>query len=230
MTQTNPALALPPERPAPGSAGPLDFEAVYAECFDMVWRYVSFRVPRAMQDDVVQEIFLVVHQRLSSFEGRSSVRAWVAGVARNVVRDQLGRVANRSLGAPLVSEPATHDDPGGAIDRKRAADLVEEALGVIKLFEQLSILQDPVGATGFLAQQTQMRLQDVQQAQRAGGKRVEFVDVGMAPLAIQKQSDLKMHVPACEVCSCDCSCSLARTAQDHVFHPTVQALVTTVSI
>lgn len=129
MTQTNPALALPPERPAPGSARPLDFEAVYAECFDMVWRYVSFRVPRAMQDDVVQEVFLVVHQRLSSFEGRSSVRAWVAGVARNVVRDQLGRVANRSLGAPLVSEPATHDDPGGAIDRKRAADLVEEALG-----------------------------------------------------------------------------------------------------
>lgn len=127
MTQTNPALALPPERP--GADGPLDFEAVYTECFDMVWRYVSFRVPRAMQDDVVQEIFLVVHQRLSRFEGRSSIRAWVAGVARNVVRDQLGRVANRSLGGPLVMEPATNDDPGSAIDRKRAADLVEEALG-----------------------------------------------------------------------------------------------------
>ncbi|MCB9603032.1 MAG: RNA polymerase sigma factor [Sandaracinus sp.] len=109
-------------------AMPLDFESVYAECFDMVWRYVSFRVPQAMQDDVVQEIFLVVHQRLASFEGRSSVRAWVAGVARNVVRDQLGRVAHRSLGGPLTVEPAADDDPAGQLDRRRAAVVVEEAL------------------------------------------------------------------------------------------------------
>ncbi len=38
-------------------------------------------------DDVVQEIFLVVHRRLGEFEGRSSPRTWLFGITLRVVRD-----------------------------------------------------------------------------------------------------------------------------------------------
>jgi RNA polymerase sigma-70 factor (ECF subfamily) len=38
-------------------------------------------------DDVAQEVFLAVHAQLESFEGRSSLRAWLAGICRNKAHD-----------------------------------------------------------------------------------------------------------------------------------------------
>jgi RNA polymerase sigma-70 factor (ECF subfamily) len=67
---------------------PVDFSAVYRDEFDFVWRTLRrCGVLEASLDDAVQDVFLVVYTRLASFEGRSSLRTWVFGIARRVARD-----------------------------------------------------------------------------------------------------------------------------------------------
>lgn len=63
------------------------FDDVYDEHFAFVWRSArALGVPDHAVDDVAQEIFVTVHARLDDFEGRSSLRTWIYGIARNVVR------------------------------------------------------------------------------------------------------------------------------------------------
>ena len=55
----------------------LTFRQVYDTYFAFVWRAAANRgVPAAAMDDVVQEVFLVVHRKLPEFEGRSTLRTW----------------------------------------------------------------------------------------------------------------------------------------------------------
>jgi RNA polymerase sigma-70 factor (ECF subfamily) len=66
---------------------PPKFDAVYDETFDFVWRSVRrLGVEDASLDDVVQEIFFVVHQKLPEFAGRSSVKTWLSSIALHIVR------------------------------------------------------------------------------------------------------------------------------------------------
>jgi len=113
-------------------AAPPTFREVYDAHFDFVWRYASFHgVPRAGLDDVVQEVFIVVYDRLSTFEGRSSLRTWIAGVCHNVVRDCLRRRAVRPVGDPLESESKLESqarDPGDACELKSAAQELDGIL------------------------------------------------------------------------------------------------------
>jgi len=63
------------------------FDAVYAEHFPFVWRSVRrLGVDPSAVDDVVQEIFLVVHRRLAEFEARASMKTWLFGIVLRVVR------------------------------------------------------------------------------------------------------------------------------------------------
>lgn len=68
------------------------FEQVYAEHFDFVWRSLRrLGVPPSAIDDAVQDVFLVVHRRLSEFEGRSSLRTWLFAIVRRVARNHRPR-------------------------------------------------------------------------------------------------------------------------------------------
>lgn len=65
-----------------------NFDTVYEQHFPFVWRSVRrLGVPDAAVDDVVQDVFIIVHRRLSSFEGRSTLRAWLYAIVARVVRD-----------------------------------------------------------------------------------------------------------------------------------------------
>jgi RNA polymerase sigma-70 factor (ECF subfamily) len=91
------ALALPslPE-PDSGASGereavtagvPTTWEELYDEHFDFVWRSLRrLGVPASGLDDAAQEVFLVVFRRVSNFEGRSTLKTWLFGIAYNVAR------------------------------------------------------------------------------------------------------------------------------------------------
>ena len=65
------------------------FDSAYEEHFTFVWRCLrSLGVPRAQLDDAAQEVFLVVHRRLDTFEGSSSLRGWLFGIVRHVAFNQ----------------------------------------------------------------------------------------------------------------------------------------------
>ncbi len=114
---------------ASGPAGvpALDFARVYDEYFAFVWRNVLNRgVPASSVDDVVQEVFIVVHRKLREFEGRSSVRTWLAGITRRVVSDHVRKRGNAPAGEALDADVASAlDGPAELLDAKLAANLVD---------------------------------------------------------------------------------------------------------
>ncbi|NJL96066.1 MAG: TIR domain-containing protein, partial [Anaerolineae bacterium] len=68
------------------------FDAVYDEYFEFAWRSLRrLGVPTEALDDAVQDLFLVVHRRLDSFEGRSSLRTWIFGIALRVAAPTVER-------------------------------------------------------------------------------------------------------------------------------------------
>jgi RNA polymerase sigma-70 factor (ECF subfamily) len=118
---------------APAAAQPVPppaFRAVYDEHFPFVWRCAANRGVRgAMLDDVVQEVFIVVHRKLPEFEGRSSLRTWLAAIVRRVVADYVHKRGNQPAGDQSIErEPAATGSPAEQLERKNALALLDALL------------------------------------------------------------------------------------------------------
>jgi RNA polymerase sigma-70 factor (ECF subfamily) len=77
------------ETPSPAGEAPSDlsFEGLYEQRFEDVSRWVrALGAAEADRDDLVQEIFMVVHRRLADFDGQN-VAGWLYQIARRKVRD-----------------------------------------------------------------------------------------------------------------------------------------------
>lgn len=65
----------------------LELRALYEAHFDLVWACLSVHgVARDEREDLVQEVWLVAHRRLSRLRGDASARAWLWSIALNVAR------------------------------------------------------------------------------------------------------------------------------------------------
>jgi RNA polymerase sigma-70 factor (ECF subfamily) len=60
-------------------------------------------------EDVVQEVFIVAHRRLAEFEGRASLKTWLFGITRRVVRDHFRSARRKPLELLGQLEPADVD-------------------------------------------------------------------------------------------------------------------------
>ena len=83
------AEVAPAETSSPEGGAPSDlsFEGLYEQRFEDVSRWVrALGAAEADRDDLVQEIFLVVHRRLADFDGQN-VSGWLYQIARRKVRD-----------------------------------------------------------------------------------------------------------------------------------------------
>ena len=102
--------ALPDRSPERGDA--LAFDEVYEQHFDFVWRSLRrLGVAPSALDDATQEVFLVVHRRLSEFAGQSSLKTWLFGIVLHVAQ----RTA-RSAARRRTTELPEHElaDSGGS--------------------------------------------------------------------------------------------------------------------
>ena len=111
----------------------LDFDEVYREHLAFVWRSARrLGVRDASLDDVVQDIFVIVHRRLADFEGRSALRTWLFAITIRTVRDQRRSVGQRSLGGAvevdLDSVRATSPGPGESFEKAEAVQLLHALL------------------------------------------------------------------------------------------------------
>ena len=115
------------------------FEAIYDEHFDFVWRNARrLGVSEASLDDVVQEVFLVLHRRLGGFEGRSSMKTFLFGILARVASDH-----RRSLRRKSPHARGEAIDPDSVADE--ASSPHERALrseGVALLHRLLDELDD----------------------------------------------------------------------------------------
>lgn len=106
------------------------FETLYDQYFAFVWRNLRrLGVGEAAVADAAQDVFLVVHRRLSEFEGRSTARTWLFGIVLRVARDHRRRLLRKEPGQPLDEKladvrPTPFDDAA----RTEAARLLEGLL------------------------------------------------------------------------------------------------------
>ena len=109
----------------------LNVAALYTEYFDFVWRSVRRLGVRPSQlEDAVQDVFVVVQRRLSDFEGRSSVKTWLFGIALRVAKDYRQRAAKRCVELVEFDDTVVgkHRDPQQAALETEAAQVVQSAL------------------------------------------------------------------------------------------------------
>ncbi len=136
-----PASALSPREvpcptlaPASGVTALGSFDEVYEAHFDFVWRSARrLGVPAASVDDAVQDVFVVVHRRGDTFEGRSSVRTWLFGIVAHVARAHRRR---RVLDS--AADPDALIDPAARSPQAQA----EAAEAMRTLYEVLDTLDD----------------------------------------------------------------------------------------
>lgn len=73
-----------------------DTTTIFREYGPFVWRVVRrLGVPEADAADVCQEVFVVVHRRLSEFEQRSTLRTWIYGICVRASSDYRRRIRRR---------------------------------------------------------------------------------------------------------------------------------------
>ncbi|HET9930963.1 MAG TPA: sigma-70 family RNA polymerase sigma factor [Polyangiaceae bacterium] len=77
--------ASEPAEPSASLALP-SFAVVYRSYFDFVWSSTRhLGIDRDAIDDVVQEVFIVIHARLHTVQQPESLRSWIYGVVRRTV-------------------------------------------------------------------------------------------------------------------------------------------------
>jgi RNA polymerase sigma-70 factor (ECF subfamily) len=93
-------------------SAPLAFDAVYQAYAPFVWRNARrLGVPASAAEDVMQEVFLVVHRKLADFEEGTSMRAWLSAILIRVVRAfwRTRRRKNAALAEADLEPDATAD-------------------------------------------------------------------------------------------------------------------------
>jgi RNA polymerase sigma-70 factor (ECF subfamily) len=94
----------------------LTLDAVYRAHAPFVWRSACrLGVPLSAAEDVVQEVFLIVHRRLDQFETGTSMRAWLSAIVVRVARANWRRFQR---GNPALASGAPHVEPDELADSR----------------------------------------------------------------------------------------------------------------
>lgn len=108
-----------------------DFEAIYDLTAEFVWtnaRRLGVHVDTV--EDVVQDVFVVVHRRLAEFDGRSSPKTWVCGILMNVVRERRRRFRRKEghekadSASRIVATSSPPDEQAAALEALRLVQAI----------------------------------------------------------------------------------------------------------
>jgi RNA polymerase sigma-70 factor (ECF subfamily) len=123
----------------PASSGsrraPPDLAAIFDEHFDYVWATLRrLGVRDADREDLVHEVFLKVHTRLSDYDPERPLRPWLFGFAYRVAIDhhRLARHRHEVIGGPadVPAADVPADEQVAALERR---ELLIEALHCLSL-------------------------------------------------------------------------------------------------
>ena len=120
---------------APSRVVAPEFDAVYEAQVDFVWRTVRrMGVREADTDDVVQEVFVIVHRRLAEFAGRAQVKTWVFKILVHVVR-HYWRTHQRKPGDRAAEDPAAIQTL--AADHEHSPAAMYERVEALRVLDRL---------------------------------------------------------------------------------------------
>ena len=119
--------------------------SIHHEHADFVWRALQrFGVRPSDLEDVYQEVFVVVHRRLDSYDGRSAITTWLYGICFRVAAGQRRRAHHRRerLESDLGSSAELVDQapsPEQQVERREATERLNAVLDTLSL-EQRAVL------------------------------------------------------------------------------------------
>jgi len=118
----------------------LDFTAIHERYADFVWRTLQRLGVRPMDlEDSLQDVFVVVHRKLPSFDGSSQVTTWLFAICLRVAAAHRRRAHLRREQATDTLESSAPADPQANPERlamrgeaRARLDLVLDALALEK--------------------------------------------------------------------------------------------------
>jgi RNA polymerase sigma-70 factor (ECF subfamily) len=135
-------MRLRHQKASQAAHGPPDFDAVYREHFRFVWRMAKrLGVAPAFLDDVVQEVFLVVHRRLPDFEGHSMVKTWLYGIVRRVGADHRRALRRKPTAGAAACAAGERIVEAEEAERSPPAGTAPDAEARVERAEQVRLLQ-----------------------------------------------------------------------------------------
>lgn len=168
-----------------------DLHPTLREVFDAHAAYVlrSLRhlgVAESDLEDIAQEVFVTVHRRLSSFEGRSKLRTWLYGICLRVASDYRRRAyvrRERATADPARDVPEADEQAPDARVEARAElqalldELDDDKRAVVVLYEiegfsmkeVADILDCPLQTAYSRLHAARDRMVEKYRAKRAGG-------------------------------------------------------------
>ncbi len=146
-----------PEVALPSTPQKLVFEQVYDEQFAFVWRMTRrLGVDDSSVDDVVQDVFLVLHRRLDEYDGRASVRGWLFGIVSGTVRDHRRRYRRKDAPCVLDVELASSEPTPAAV-----AERSEQIALLRRLLDELDDAKREILVLAYLEQMTVPEIADL---------------------------------------------------------------------
>jgi len=108
------------QEPEPGA-----FRQIFDEHIAAVWRLLrGMGVEAAQVDDVAQEVFLIVHDKIGQFEGRSRLSTWIFSIAYRVGANARRKVQRAPAFVEL--EPSLVGSVASPEEASEQAELVRE--------------------------------------------------------------------------------------------------------
>jgi RNA polymerase sigma-70 factor, ECF subfamily len=147
------SLTYPAGAATEAGCQPVSLEAVYREHFSATWRVLRrLGVEQAQLDDATQDVFLVVHKKLDSFDAQAPLRSWIFGIAVRIASEY------RRRGKRARTEPL---DEAMADVAPSPAKLSELQESVRLLHEVLSTLDEKKRSVFVLAELEQLSVPEI---------------------------------------------------------------------
>lgn len=106
---------------------------LYAQHATFVWRVLTrVGVPEADREDLLQEVFVVVHRSRDGYQGRGQVTSWLYGIALRVASNHRRRVRVRGEVSSDEAEPATDPaTPERAAEEQQQGEFLQRLLDAL---------------------------------------------------------------------------------------------------
>jgi len=110
-----------------------NFAAIFHEHAPLVWRALRrLGVREADVEDLSQDVFVIVHRKLPSFEGRSALSTWIYGICVRVASDHRKRAhVRREQPTERLPDERTSAPQIKELEREQARALLDRALELL---------------------------------------------------------------------------------------------------
>lgn len=113
----------------------MNIEELYRTYFDIVYRYIrSISQDGSLAEEVTQETFFKVLEKIDQFRGDCDVRVWLCQIAKNTLYDHLKKQKKQLLGDEKLEKT---ENAGGELLEEKLAQR-SQAMEIHKVLHRLS--------------------------------------------------------------------------------------------